>query len=450
MHFKFSSIISLSLITLVSLPATAQKRQKNHPAAVKPAPQTAKHENYMFSPNLFTTKLDTLVSQNAGFRFQYTDSSKNGLRSISNGSLFGMKTGETLINGKDGVTSSVNISIYNRGDDGARPSAVVKKQYAAFKKSITEKLGVEPKERESNGAVKSISLYWKNETSAYLLEFSGGKNGAEYLRIRMLPAKGSHRTERTANRTSLRKNVERESNGDVWISNIPMVDQGRKGYCACASAARIYQYYGRSTDQHEIAQLAGSSTQGTTMPKMVSALTKITSKMDSRVVVLYTYPKYITLNPKELSSNSFNSKIKSAHREVKADFNKYQSLAKKADKKQITLNGKEGGRISANSYVNFYHFYSIADPEVYKDMMTGKTNYSHFQSSIKKYIDDGIPVAWALQLGKYKEPKIPQVGGGHMRLIIGNTTDCKDFGGAMVSTERWKYWLHVEVYRLAS
>ena len=54
-----------------------------------------------------------------------------------------------------------------------------------------------------------------------------------------------------------------------------MVDQGRKGYCACATAARIYQYYGLETSQHEIAQIAQAGPHTGTLPAlMVEALKK--------------------------------------------------------------------------------------------------------------------------------------------------------------------------------
>ena len=38
------------------------------------------------------------------------------------------------------------------------------------------------------------------------------------------------------------KNVKTEENGDVWIDNIPMVDQGPKGYCAPATFERAMRY----------------------------------------------------------------------------------------------------------------------------------------------------------------------------------------------------------------
>ena len=44
-----------------------------------------------------------------------------------------------------------------------------------------------------------------------------------------------------------------------------------------------------------------------------------------------------------------------------------------------------------------------------------------------------VPVGWCLQLGMFKEPKIPQTGGGHMRLIIGYN-DKKD---TIIYSDSW-------------
>ena len=44
-----------------------------------------------------------------------------------------------------------------------------------------------------------------------------------------------------------------------------MVDQGQKGYCVVATAARIFAYYGMDyVDQHELASLANTSADGGT------------------------------------------------------------------------------------------------------------------------------------------------------------------------------------------
>ncbi len=44
-----------------------------------------------------------------------------------------------------------------------------------------------------------------------------------------------------------------------------------------------------------------------------------------------------------------------------------------------------------------------------------------FLKEIRDYIDDGLPLLWSLELGRFPEvPQLsPQTSGGHMRLIVG-------------------------------
>ena len=102
-----------------------------------------------------------------------------------------------------------------------------------------------------------------------------------------------------------------------------------------------------------------------------------------------------------------------------SDVNKYQALAKKKETGQLTINGKLGGRVPTRAMIDIMSVQRGMNAEIYKEIMVKKSNYSRFKSSLKKYIDEGVPVGWCLQLGMFKEPGIPQIGGGHMRLIIG-------------------------------
>src|SRR5206468_3526056 len=47
------------------------------------------------------------------------------------------------------------------------------------------------------------------------------------------------------------------------------------------------------------------------------------------------------------------------------------------------------------------------------------SNMVQFKADITKYVNSGVPLVWAVMLGKIKEPALPQQMGGHMRLIIG-------------------------------
>jgi len=75
----------------------------------------------------------------------------------------------------------------------------------------------------------------------------------------------------------------------VVIKDVPMVDQGEKGYCVVAACERLFRYYGIKTDANELAQLANSSAMyGTSLQAMMESLKKLTAQRE--VVVVGTRP----------------------------------------------------------------------------------------------------------------------------------------------------------------
>jgi len=73
--------------------------------------------------------------------------------------------------------------------------------------------------------------------------------------------------------------VTNEKNGDRWIQDIPMVDQGDKGYCAVASGERLLRYMGIPVDSHQLADLAKTDKYGgTTESGMDRAMRTIAAK----------------------------------------------------------------------------------------------------------------------------------------------------------------------------
>ncbi len=62
----------------------------------------------------------------------------------------------------------------------------------------------------------------------------------------------------------LAANVVREENGDVYVKNIPMVDQGPKGYCVPATFERAMRYQGVPADMYLLAIAGGTQPGGGT------------------------------------------------------------------------------------------------------------------------------------------------------------------------------------------
>ena len=397
--------------------ANAQKRSRKPSAKAK----SVEIESLIFNKDLWKIKIEDFKKDpaNKKFKFEWQSAAKKGLRSEGAGfKLLGTNTGEAIIISDGGnELKGISLSLYNKGDHGEMQVADFESLSRDFKNKISKKLDAKPRAEEKKGTVDLERNVWKVDGTSYQLEKSLSSRGRpEFLRFRIMSTKTAQRGEATADRTSLRANVMMDKEtGDVFIDNIPMVDQGKKGYCACASAARIYQYYGRTTDQHEIAQIAGSSARGgTTMSEMVGALKKVTSSLSSRVNILYEYPKGMS-DPK-LDYRAYMS----GQKEMMRDINSYQQLAKKTGKKGIPIKGeKPYTRIPSGSTLSFSYFIHKCDPALYREVMMDKSSFGRFNSKIKEYIDQGIPVGWCLQLGLFPEKGIPQARGGHMRLIIG-------------------------------
>ena len=202
-------------------------------------------------------------------------------------------------------------------------------------------------------------------------------------------------------------NVVRDPRGDVFLDNVPMVDQGQKGYCAVATAERVLRYYGVEVDEHEIAQAAGTSAEhGTSTLAMKESVEAVGRKCRLATVVCYgDFDKGV------------EARIAGLGDEVKA----YNKAAKKLKKAPIT----DDMYISRRGNVISYSPAAVdaaMDAEVLREMKVNgpqKSKFTKFMKDVHDQVDKGIPLYWGVKLGIYPEPGLPQANGGHMRLIIG-------------------------------
>ncbi len=280
--------------------------------------------------------------------------------------------------------ASLSTTLYNKGDDGEIEKQAFEHRLKESVELLNAYMGAEGEEhrqgRKETG-VRTRAWAWQNDDCAALLEAAstgkGKKYVAEFIRLSMAPTvdaleRGGARN--AAKKADLKVNVERESNGDVWIKNIPMVDQGEKGYCVPATVSRVFAYYGMDgVDQHALAALCKSSQNGTTADDMAKALKSI------------CIPFHMTV--KALEWVGIQDVIKRLQKKV----NRSGEMPDDREVVMMMLEdiGKHPG--SMNKGLN----------------------------EIKRQIDAGIPVVWAVVLGIFPEQNIPQTVGGHMRLIIG-------------------------------
>ncbi len=279
---------------------------------------------------------------------------------------------EAIVDFADGKLNLITISVYNRADSGSISAEELEKQFKTIGKKMGETLDTRPRRRDADskrGLLTEGYSWSSRETGDALLEHNEGAlkgEDQEFLRLRVArpDAKGSLAESITHSRggaaarlSDLPDNVVTADNGDVYVDNLPMVDQGDKGYCVVASAQRLFEYYGIGADMHQIAQIAESDPErGTSTLTMAKELDKIDYRFKTRLEII-GMGKPMT------------------------------EVEKKRDR------------------------YTVGDP----------VDERKFLKEVRSYIDKGLPLLWSLELGRYPEkPNLnPQTAGGHMRMIIG-------------------------------
>ena len=208
-------------------------------------------------------------------------------------------------------------------------------------------------------------------------------------------------------RKAITDNVIRDPRGDVFVDNVPMVDQGQKGYCSAAAAERVLRYYDVDVDEHEIAQAAGTSAEeGTSAKDMKDSVDAIGRRFRLATVTLYgDFDK------------SIDERIAGLTKEA-SSYNKAAKKLKKAEIGEEVYIKRHGNMISYDPRA----LDAAMDPEVLKDMKVNgalKSKYKKFMADVHQYVNSGMPLFWGVMLGTYPETDLPQTRGGHMRLIIG-------------------------------
>jgi hypothetical protein len=198
-----------------------------------------------------------------------------------------VKVDEAVVEFVNDRAARVTISLYNRGDSGEIEPGQFDQIFKTAGKNLGQILNVTPRNISQNttSAVKTVSWQWRSPMGIALLEHNDYRTGRsvgrpEFLRMKLAnPQQADWSIGKLTvgvQRMELMKNITKMDNGDVYISGIPMVDQGAKGYCVAASCQRLFEYMQIPCDQHEIAQLVDvDSNSGANIFDMQKSLAKI-------------------------------------------------------------------------------------------------------------------------------------------------------------------------------
>ncbi len=311
---------------------------------------------------------------------------------------------EVIADFNQGHLNLVTFSIYNRGDTKNIDRKQFKELYIQCGKALNAQLKTHPSIIKSNKrqGLLTAGYSWNAPHSIALLEHNDGalkSKQLEFLRLRMAKkgAKGglaasmlNKRGGASIRLSSLKNFVVKDEKGNVYIKNLPMVDQGKKGYCVVASVQRIFEYFGIGADMHQIAAIAQADpTKGTSTLSMAKELNKIDYRFKTRLKI----------------------------------------IAMMSDNGLTDVEIKKGQ-------------YYVGKP----------IGIRKITARIQKSINAGIPLLWSLRLGVVPEnpPLSKQANGGHMRLIIGynekeNTLIFSDSWGA---GHEFKTMLLKDAYRV--
>lgn len=348
--------------------------------------------------------------------FSYGDKSKTNLRyarSSRRGILTfgGLLVYESLVEFENQKISGVTLSIFNRGDGGFWNRDNLENAVKQITSIIN---GLHPnlksvEEVSKMARAKTEIQTWSAPGEFYQLRWSmsgsGRKSFCEYLTLTISKekpdtAKQSIKSE-ISSADELKKRIKIDKNGLRYLE-IPMVDQGQKGYCVVAVLERILRYYGSEFDQHQLAQLAKTSNQGTSMDNIQEAIKRADSKLGIRMNELY-------INKSYSKPHDFLIMIKD-----------YNRAAKKSDAKKLTMQKYIINRNRATIY-NLNAFFKDIDAKVFiKSRVDGeRRDFTKFHKNIAESINEGTPLVWCVILGLIPEKNAPQAQGAHMRLITG-------------------------------
>jgi Peptidase_C39 like family len=359
--------------------------------------------------NVWELDQQALDAELTALHFEWISAARDVARSSTPGLVFRHHSlNEAILAFRNGKLAEARLSYFNRGDSPALREDEFEALLAGITTDLSSATGVEPSERgrDPGSVVRAQGRFWDAGGTRYLLEWSATKASnaraipfrAEFIRLTLRPLPSVRmpvgavpvRTRDTVKAFVGRDHVERLPNGDAKLKDLPMVDQGQKGYCVVASVERIMRYYGAAVDQHELAQIANTDASlGTSTGAMLSSLRRLTGRLGITVRSLYQW-----------------------------DVRDFLKLVD--DYNRATKRGKLAAELRLPYATDSDTFFAQVKPEIYKEArMKSAADFGRFQRDIRRNIDEGIPLLWSVHLGIIRESNSPQRTGGHMRIIVG-------------------------------
>lgn len=206
--------------------------------------------------------------------------------------VLGCRPFSLALYGEGGKVSQLSMVFANKGDEpesdmvNGKVGELIARDAACIEETLRGVLGEPVKSKFGSGhSATEKGLRWDWNGQTILLVAPKG----EYAAVRVLPTsvadgEDAQRVPDSVLREQLAARVERRENGDVVLADIPMVDQGPKGYCVPATWERALRYLGIPADMYILA-MAGSTSKGggTYVKDMVAGASDVVRKNGRRL-----------------------------------------------------------------------------------------------------------------------------------------------------------------------
>jgi hypothetical protein len=196
--------------------------------------------------------------------------------------ILGCRPHSTVLLAEQGTPSSLSLVFANKGDSIIRTTRhsdrdtmrlqneqirdlqrTIREDGKNLAETLTTLFGEPVADRFGQGhQTRENVKRWDWNGHAFLL----AAPREEYVALRVMPSEsadagGKSRIPDQEIRQSVAARVERRPNGDVILKDMPMVDQGPKGYCVPATWERVMRYMAVPADMYVLA-MAGQTREG--------------------------------------------------------------------------------------------------------------------------------------------------------------------------------------------
>lgn len=167
---------------------------------------------------------------------------------------------------KAGNLTVIDIIFANKGDnvEDRRIRKVIRNTARSLEKKISALGGMPKRSDYGHKKMQNDAKKWNVDNKAEIvLEYVGSEFVALHICFAARSGiSGERKKHNAVSESDILDNVVSTIFGDVYIKNIPMVNQGNKGYCVPATVERVLRYYGiNNINMHQLAD-AGNTNRG--------------------------------------------------------------------------------------------------------------------------------------------------------------------------------------------